>query len=394
MKDKEIFKYIPLELIKPEWGSRLASLIFDLEELRTKRLGSVGVPPYIFFQLKEIFHILESLGSARIEGNRTTLAEFIEKKIQGKTRADESSREINNIENALHFLQETVKENTEISRAILSEAHKIITKDLTLPPGGEGSRNPGELRNINPKISGSSIVLPEYLQVPNYFDELLSFVNQKPGKANDLLVMSLAHHRFTWVHPFDNGNGRLVRLFTYAILIKQGFQVKNGSILNPTAMFCMDRKKYYDMLAGADTGEPKKIIEWCEYVLSGLKTEIQKIDKLLDQDYLINKILMPVFNLSLKNEWITNREYKILAFIISQKDMQVRSSDIGKILNEDSPVQRSRIITKLKEKKMLMPIKENGRIYTVSFENNYLLRGIIEILSKEGFVANLDKRPQ
>lgn len=41
-----------------------------------------------------------------------------------------------------------------------------------------------------------------------------------------------------------------------------------------------------------------------------------------------------------------------------------------------------------------MPLKENGRIYTVAFSNNYLLRGIVEILSKEGFVANLDKKLQ
>ncbi len=393
MKNTREFKEIPLKLIKPEWNSRLATLIFELEELRTKRIFSVGVPPYIFFQLKDIFHILESLGSARIEGNRTTLAEFVEKKIQGKTRTDESSREIDNIENALQFLHKTIKEDTEISRAILSEVHKIITKDLTPPPEGEGSARPGELRNVNPEITGSSVVLPEYLQVPNYFDELLSFVNQKTEKANDLLVMALAHHRFAWIHPFDNGNGRLVRLLTYAMLIKQGFQVKTGSILNPTAMFCMDRQKYYDMLAGADTGEQEKTIAWCEYVFSGLKAEIEKIDKLLDQNYLINSILLPVFSFSLENKWITDREYKILTFIISQKDMQVKAGDLEKVLNEDSSVQRSRIISKLKEKKMVMPLKENGRIYTVAFANNYLLRGIVEILSKEGFVANLDKKP-
>ena len=392
MKNKGEFKEIPLELIKPEWGSRLATLIFELEELRTKRLFSRDVPSYIFFQLKEIFHTLESLGSARIEGNRTTLAEFVEKKIQGKTRTDESSREIDNIENALHFLHKTIKKNTEINRTILSEVHKTITKELTPPPDGEGSLRPGELRNINPEITGSSIVLIDYLQVPNYFDELLSFVNQKTEKANDLLVMALAHHRFAWIHPFDNGNGRLVRLLTYAMLIKQGFQVKNGSILNPTAMFCMDRQKYYDMLAGADTGKRDKVIEWCEYVLSGLKMEIEKIDKLLDQDYLVNSILVPVFNFSLENKWITDREYKILTFIISQKDMRVKAGDIGKVLNEDSSVQRSRIIAKLKEKKMVMPLTENGRIYTIAFGNNYLLRGIVEVLSKEGFVANLDKK--
>ncbi len=33
--------------------------------------------PKIFFQLKRIFHTLKSIGSARIEGNNTTITDFI-----------------------------------------------------------------------------------------------------------------------------------------------------------------------------------------------------------------------------------------------------------------------------------------------------------------------------
>ena len=66
-----------VRLFEPNWGSPLASAIIELEKLRVKSLGG-PVPPYIFFQLKDIFHILESLGSARIEGNQTTLSEIVE----------------------------------------------------------------------------------------------------------------------------------------------------------------------------------------------------------------------------------------------------------------------------------------------------------------------------
>lgn len=394
MEEKAIFKQIPLKLIKPEWGSDLSILIFKLEELRTKKLYSEDVPPYIFFQLKEIFQMLESLGSARIEGNRTTLAEFVEKMIDGKTRADEKSKEIDNISKALEFIHENIKPETAITKGVISEIHKIITRDLTLPPEGEGSSRRGELRNINPTISNSSIVLADYIRVGDFFDELLTFVNQKTESINDLLITAISHHRFAWIHPFDNGNGRLVRLLTYMMLVRQGFQVKSGSILNPTAIFCMDRQKYYDMLALADTGEDEKLIKWCEYVLSGLKTEIEKIDQLLDKNYLVLKILIPVFNLSLENKLITDREHKILKFVISQEGMFIKSGDLEVILNEESAVQRTRILNRLKDKKMLMPLKKDGRIYTIHFQNNYLLRGITEILSKEGFVANLDKKPE
>jgi hypothetical protein len=82
MNDQDVnnieFKDVPLKIYEPEWGSKLATTIVELEKLRVKQLGG-PVPPYIFFQLKDIFQMMESLGSARIEGNHTTLAEFVEK---------------------------------------------------------------------------------------------------------------------------------------------------------------------------------------------------------------------------------------------------------------------------------------------------------------------------
>lgn len=90
--------------------------------------------------------------------------------------------------------------------------------------------------------------------------DLPDLTNQKIDSKYDLLITALAHHRMAWIHPFDNGNGRLIRMFTYALLIKQGFKVKSGRILNPTAIFCMDRNEYYEMLALADTGKEENVL--------------------------------------------------------------------------------------------------------------------------------------
>lgn len=43
---------------------------------------------------------------------------------------------------------------------------------------------------------------------------------------------------------------------------------------------------------------------------------------------------------------------------------------------------------KLKDKKIIMPTVPNGRIYTLRFGNNYLLRGIMKILDNNGFVSD------
>lgn len=381
------FKDLPLSLPEPAWGSNLARVIVELEKLRVKKLGGT-VPPYVFFQLKEIFQWMESLGSARIEGNHTTLAEFVERIIDQvpQNTKEEKLREIFNIDRAIDFIDENIKDGTKISRAHLSEIHKIIVDGLTPPPQGEGSLHPGDLRKVPIIVQGSTTIFPDQIQVPGYLDELLNFVNTPVDLQNDLLVTALAHHRMTWVHPFDNGNGRMVRMFTYAMLIKQDFQVKAGRILNPTAIFCMDRERYYEMLALADTGEKEKVLAWCEYVLSGLKDEIEKIDRLLDSEYVFSTILLPSLSRALNQKLITEREYDILKALIQSKDMTMKSADLEKVIGQESPVQRSRIIKKLREKRMLQSLSENGRIYTIGFNNNYLLRSVIETLKINGFV--------
>ena len=55
------------------------------------------------------------------------------------------------------------------------------------------------------------------------------------------------------------------------------------------AIFCNDRDLHYKYLSKAGTGSKNGTIEWSEYVLSGLKTEIEKIDDLLDYKFLSKK---------------------------------------------------------------------------------------------------------
>lgn len=391
---KPEFHDVPLVLPEPDWNSTLAKTVIELERLRVKRLGG-PVPPYIFFQLKDIFQMLESLGSARIEGNRTTLAEFVEKVIENPTKQtdDEKLREIFNIDRAIKFIEENITRDAAIQRIHISEMHKILVDGLTVPPQGEGSRYPGAFRPIAVTIQGSSHIPPDPVRVQDYVQELLDFVNRPVDPQHDLLVAALAHHRMAWIHPFDNGNERLIRMFTYALLIKQGFQVKTGRILNPTAIFCMDRKQYYQTLERADSGTREGVLAWCEYVLGGLRQEIEKIDHLLDREYLLKAVLMPTLSFALERKLITPREIDILRAVVNNPNMSIKSADIAKVIGEESPVQRSRIILRLRKKGMLRPLKENGRIYRIAFVNNYLLRGVINVLAKNEFIpASLQEK--
>jgi len=375
--NRATFKHFDLELIDPEFGSKLTDLIIELDYLRKKPLTG-STHPSVFFQLKHIFHMLESIGSARIEGNHTTIAEYIETKFVKEKSKDENILEILNSEEAIEFIEANVIES-DINRTFISELHKIVVNNLVR----EGSKNPGEFRNSNLIIQESKHKPPDFTRVLDYMEELFLFINNETSEKYDLLKTAIAHHRFAWIHPFDNGNGRTVRLLTYAMLVKQGFNVSVGHILNPTAVFCNNREDYYNALSWADRGDKNGILKWCEYVLSGLKVEIEKIDKLLDYNYLSKNILIPSITLAKERETITSQEEKILKVAISKQIF--KSSDIAKIFPGKAHTERSRALKKLKKAKLISNLKDNERKYLMRFDNNYLLRSIIEVLGNNNF---------
>ncbi|MEP1094831.1 MAG: Fic family protein [Cyclobacteriaceae bacterium] len=379
-------KSYDLRLVKPEFESELTDLIIELDYLRKKELGG-STHPHVFFQLKHIFHTLESIGSARIEGNNTTIAEYIETKLDDKPSKSQGIKEIQNIEKAMAFIEENV-EKYSIDRIFVSEMHKMIVDGLLIPPDGEGDRTPGLYRESNVKIARSDHVPPDWTHMEDYMNELFEFVSKEDGAKYDLLKTAIAHHRFVWIHPFGNGNGRTVRLFTYAMLVKLGFNVNVGRILNPTAVFCGNRDNYYHYLSNADEGSNSGILDWCKYVLMGLKEEIEKIDNLSDYDYLRKEILLPTINFSLERKIITETESKVLKRVIDKQVIQ--AGDLKDIFKGKVSAEISRQIRKLVEKKMLIPEEEGKRKYVIRFDNNYLLRGVIQALDEKGFLPIRD----
>lgn len=386
MSEAEFLHY-DLKLIEPSFSSSLTDLIIELDYLRKRPLGG-STHPKVFFQLKHIFHLLESIGSARIEGNNTTIAEYIETKLLETKIVPPSIKEIQNIELAMAFIEENVKDYP-INRAFVSEMHRMIVDGLLHPPNGEGDGTPGEYRKQNLRINKSTHKPPEWLKVEDYMCELIDFVNREDSPKYDLLKAAIAHHRFVWIHPFGNGNGRTVRLFTYAMLVKTGFNVNVGRIINPTAVFCSNRNDYYTNLAEADKGTDSGIMTWIEYVLKGLKEEIEKIDRLSDYHFLSKEILIPAINYSSDRKYITDLEAKILKKTIEMQVIQ--ASDIKVFFGGKADAEVSRQIKKLKDKKMLASEKEGTRKYVLCFDNNYLLRSIVKTLGEKGFLPVLDE---
>ena len=378
------FVHIDLNLVAPGFDSKLMDALMELNHLR--RLNLFGsTHPVLFFQLKQIFHLLESVGSARIEGNRTTVSEYIEQKIERQERSTERFSEIANVEQAMSFIEESIDSGSDITHRFIRELHQLSVDGLT----EEGDRTSGAYRTWPVEIAQSRHLPPEPTVVQDYMDELVGFINNKDDKKYDLIKIAIAHHRFAWVHPFGNGNGRVVRLLTYALLIKYGFRVKDGQLINPTAVFCNDREKYYEQLSVADRGSTEAMLGWCEYVLTGICDEISKVNRLLDHSYLSTKVLKPAIVIGRDRGLINKREEAVLKMGVEKQHF--KSSDVAKVLPLLSPRQRTHMIAKLKQSGMIRSLKEGGRQYFVAFHNNYLMRGLIQMLERENFIPAIDE---
>lgn len=374
------FLHHDLQLLNPRFDSPLLDVLTDLEHLRRLEIRG-STPPTVFLQLKEVFHLLESLASARIEGNHTTLADYVEAKVAPALAGTEALREIDNIEVAMRQVESVVEPGAPLSEHLLRGLHATTVNNLQR----EGDRTPGSYRTGPVRIAQAEHLPPDPVLVSGYMAELVAFINQPDPPKYDLMKVALAHHRFAWIHPFSNGNGRVVRLLTYAMLIKYGFQVSSsGRLLNPAAVFCADRGRYYAMLSQADSGESVQLEQWCTYVLSGIRDELEKVTRLADYTHLQNTVLLPAVAHAHERRLITRQEEVVLQTTI--RAGTVKAGDLEVAMPGLNASQRTYQIRKLVEGGLLQPVREGARQYTLGFTHNMLLRGVVRALTEQGFV--------
>ncbi len=363
---------------RPQYGPKLTSIINRLEYLRNHTTVS-STSRQVFIQLKHLLHITEALSSARIEGNHTTLAAFVEKCITNEQ--DEDMNEIMNLIEALNFIDKYINE-IQIDRDFILELHKIVVNGLTR----EGDNRIGAFRNKNVTIAGSQHTPPSHCDVNDLMRELLENINRNVDRYDELVKIALIHHRFVWIHPFSNGNGRTVRLLTYAMLCKEGYIEPNiFRLFNPTAIFAGNRSKYYDMLQLADNDTDEGLLAWCEYFLNGIKDEIEKTLRLSDSKFVNNKILLPAINRLNSAGILTTLEKNIMKRAVRKG--VIKTSDITDLWDKDVALSTtSNQIRKMCKAGYLTALKKGGCEYSLNFINNRLTRLVLEQMDKEGLL--------
>lgn len=364
----------------PKFNSSLTETILELEHLKNRQLINT-TSESVFLQLKNLLHAVEAVASARIEGNHTTIASYIEKRDDNGYKNDEQIIEISNLIAGLDFIDQYIMEEP-ISSDFIKELHRIVVGDLTL----EGDKRAGTWRNESRYIANAKHQPPEPYDVPDLMRELIDYINMEDGGQYDLLKIAITNHRFVWVHPFGNGNGRTDRLLTYALLCKKGYIVPGKMrLFNPTAVFAGDRDKYYDMLALADDYKDKHILEWCEYFLSGVRDEVKKTEALADSEFVNGKILLPAIERMEKSGIISRLEGNILGRAVRYDS--IKANDIKDLWGRDvTSVAIAQQIKKLRDRNLIKATKEGGREYEISFENNELTRVALEQMDIAGLL--------
>ncbi|WP_205787383.1 Fic family protein [Specibacter cremeus] len=370
----------------PEFSftSDLAQSIMALERLR----GDMARPTaelQTFLQLKSLFQLLTSIASARIEGNRTTILDaVVDMKAAGAgARLDDSVRELTQLQAASDFIDTHVVPGAPITQVMIRELHRIAVGGLIR----EGDPTPGSYRTSEVKIQDSGHTPPLASVVPAEMSDLVEFINATEPKNLDLPRTAIAHHRFLWIHPFANGNGRVARLLTYAMLVKQDFTSTTVyRALNPTAVFGANRQLYYDRLSDADSLEPAATIRWCEYVINGLHDDLQKTRRLGQRDFVISNLVLPAIDRCRRSGLLSAAEAAALR--TSAEVGTVKSADLAADL-PGSPSTRSQAIRRLLNEGFLEPVVPGKRSYQLLLAPGPLTTFLVRELDRLGFLPQI-----
>ncbi len=107
---------------------------------------------------------------------------------------------------------------------------------------------PGELRRRDVTVGGH--VAPDWRAVPQLLDRAEEVYAGVRGLSSKLIAIACAHHRTAWVHPFRDGNGRVVRLQSQAALLQHG---AGSALWSVSRGLARDVQAYYGRLADADS---------------------------------------------------------------------------------------------------------------------------------------------
>lgn len=370
--------HVPFEDNKWEFptvafSSELVERAFESERLRGN-FGLGSTPQSVLFELHSLFQLLMSVVSARIEGNRTTVYDAlrgVDEQRRSFPTPNESHREIQNLFEAMSFI-DALDPGVPLTHVFIKELHRISVDGLIR----EGDPTPGHYRAVDVGISQSNHAPPSHLHLQAEMNELVDFMDRPVTTAEQMIHVAMAHHRFLWIHPFRNGNGRVSRLLSYAMLRRHGFVSPIGlRTVNPIAVFGNDRDGYYSSLALADDLTNDGTVAWCTFFVRGIHDDMDRLTKLQDFDFVLDQLFGPALDRLVQSGAATLRERNAM-HIALQREV-VKAGDLVNAL-PGTPSQRSVAIHGMVDRGLLVQDSRGPRFYRVPISappfGNFIVR--------------------
>ncbi len=292
-------------LIEGNFPTATSSLASDLIE-KTSIL-SAKLHPATAKSVAGLVSVMNCYYSNLIEGHDTKLID-IERAMANDFSFDEKNRNLQ-LEARAHISIQTEIDTMHFSGQLpvptslefIMWLHKKFYEDASeamLNITGDGKTSkviPGELR-----VDAVSIGR----HIPPKPDALLNFMTHfstrynlsKMDKLSQVMAIAAAHHRFSYIHPFLDGNGRVSRLLSYAMAMYSGIGVSGvWSISRGLARGLQGTDEYKKRLNNADSPRQsdydgrgnlslKELISFTDWFLAVCIDQVTFMSSLLELD--------------------------------------------------------------------------------------------------------------
>ncbi len=237
------------------------------------QIESLRIPKKLEINLTRDNLVQSSYASNRIEGNPLSKGEVTNLLLDDRVPANRDEKEVVNYFELLRKLDSFKTE--EISLPFIVNIHRELMTGV--------DKSAGVIRNV-PVVVGrfkedrdGDVSLrvkhnPPFHKRTQIEMALSEQLNQLKNQ-NELPILvktGLFHHQFVYIHPFEDGNGRVCRLLTALLFIQSGYEINKYFILDD--YYDIDRQEYSDMLHSADNGDKS---QWLEYFSDGVKYSLQ-----------------------------------------------------------------------------------------------------------------------
>lgn len=282
----------------------LTDLAFEVAQKSSAFCNSL--PPSLLSSLAALVRSMNCYYSNLIEGHDTHPID-IERALKDDYNADVKKRNLQLEAKAHIAVQKWIDEGGVKGRTItwnaIREIHRRFYEEVPVelrwvddPRTKKRLRIvPGEIRQDDVQVGQHVGISPG--AVPRFLKRFEDVFNRL-GKVESVLAAAAAHHRLVWIHPFLDGNGRVVRLLSHATLLEtletgavwsvaRGFARNVGAYKTHLANCDMPRRNDLD---GRGTLSEEALAEFTEYFLRTCLDQVAFMESLMQPERLRTRI--------------------------------------------------------------------------------------------------------